>query len=78
MQPQATFLTRLDLSGQHITKQSISPLTDIMSIEFGIKELYLTNCGLEDDVTLLMLEGMVIHRYVLIGCKSIDAWSIRK
>ncbi|KAG1056976.1 hypothetical protein G6F43_001170 [Rhizopus delemar] len=59
MQPQATFLTRLDLSGQHITKQSISPLTDIMSIEFGIKELYLTNCGLEDDAVKVLMHGLL-------------------
>lgn len=49
-QPQATFLTRIDLTNQPIDKYNISPLADIMCVDFGIKELVLNNCGLEDDV----------------------------
>lgn len=49
-QPQATFLTRIDLTNQPIDKYNISPLADIMCVDFGIRELVLNNCGLEDDV----------------------------
>ncbi|KAG1448379.1 hypothetical protein G6F56_008959 [Rhizopus delemar] len=59
MQPQATFLTRLDLSGQLLTKQSVSPLADIMSIDFGIQELNLTNCGLEDDAVKILMHSLL-------------------
>ena len=49
-QPQATFLTRIDLTNQPLDKYNISPLADIMCVDFGIRELILNNCGLEDDV----------------------------
>lgn len=49
-QPQATFLTRIDLTNQPIDKYNISPLADIMCVDFGIRELVLNNCGLEDEV----------------------------
>jgi hypothetical protein len=49
-QPQATFLTRIDLTNQPLDKYNISPLADIMCVDFGVRELILNNCGLEDDV----------------------------
>lgn len=51
-QPQATFLTKLDLTNQSMDRYNIDPLCDIMSIEFGLKELILSNCGLDDDVSI--------------------------
>ncbi|ORE04986.1 hypothetical protein BCV72DRAFT_250891 [Rhizopus microsporus var. microsporus] len=59
MQPQATSLSRLDLTNQHITKQSISPLADIMSIDFGIRELILCNSGLEDDAVKILMHSLL-------------------
>lgn len=54
-QPHATFLTRLDLTNQPINRHNIDPLADMMNIEFGIRELVLNNCGLEDDASILLL-----------------------
>ncbi|RCH90169.1 hypothetical protein CU097_010450 [Rhizopus azygosporus] len=59
MQPQATSLSRLDLTNQHITKQSMSPLADIMSIDFGIRELILCNSGLEDDAVKILMHSLL-------------------
>lgn len=49
-QPQATFLTRLDLTNQPIDRFNIAPLADIMCVDFGLRELVFNHCGLEDDV----------------------------
>lgn len=49
-QPQATFLTRLDLTNQPIDRFNTAPLADIMCVDFGLRELILNHCGLEDDV----------------------------
>jgi hypothetical protein len=43
-------LTRLDLTNQFIDRSNIEPFADLMSLEFGLKELLLDNCRLEDDV----------------------------
>ncbi|KAI8647681.1 hypothetical protein BD408DRAFT_334671 [Parasitella parasitica] len=58
-QPQATFLTRLDLTNQPIDRYSISPLADIMCVDFGIRELVLDNCGLDDHAVKIMASTLL-------------------
>ncbi|CEP06994.1 hypothetical protein [Parasitella parasitica] len=58
-QPHATFLTRLDLRNQPIDRYSISPLTDVMCVDFGIRELILDNCGLDDDAVKIMMSSLL-------------------
>ncbi|KAG1106640.1 hypothetical protein G6F42_016673 [Rhizopus arrhizus] len=58
-QPQATFLTRLDLTNQPISRLNIAPLADIMCIDFGLKELVFNNCGLEDDAVKILMSSLL-------------------
>lgn len=58
-QPHATFLTRLDLTNQLINRHNIDPLADMMNIEFGIRELVLNNCGLEDDAVKILMHCLL-------------------
>ncbi|KAI8994629.1 hypothetical protein BDB01DRAFT_831593 [Pilobolus umbonatus] len=58
-QPNATHLNRLDLSHQHINRHTITPLADIMYIDFGIKELILDGCGLEDDAIKILMHSLL-------------------
>ncbi|KAI9470091.1 MAG: hypothetical protein EXX96DRAFT_391109 [Benjaminiella poitrasii] len=58
-QPQATFLTRLDLTNQPMDRHNITPLADIMSIDFGIRELILNKCRLEDDAIKILMHSLL-------------------
>ncbi|GAN08442.1 hypothetical protein MAM1_0205d07954 [Mucor ambiguus] len=58
-QPQATFLTRLDLTNQPIDRFNIAPLADIMCIDFGLRELVLNQCGLEDDAVKILMSSLL-------------------
>lgn len=79
-QPQATFLTRLDLTNQPINRLNIAPLADIMCIDFGLKELVFDNCGLEDDVNdnYIHLDTIGAHPLNCIGCQDFDEQSVGK
>ncbi|KAI7905585.1 uncharacterized protein BX663DRAFT_429195 [Cokeromyces recurvatus] len=56
---QATFLNRLDLTNQPIDRHTISPLADVLCIDFGIKELILNNCRLEDDAIKILMHSLL-------------------
>ncbi|KAK4517589.1 uncharacterized protein ATC70_000929 [Mucor velutinosus] len=58
-QPQATFLTRLDLTNQPIDRFNIAPLADIMCIDFGLRELVFNHCGLEDDAVKTLMSSLL-------------------
>ncbi|KAI7888801.1 uncharacterized protein EV154DRAFT_425064 [Mucor mucedo] len=58
-QQQTSFLTRIDLTNQHIDRYNIEPLADIMSVEFGLQELVLNNCGLEDDAIKVLMHSLL-------------------
>ncbi|KAF1807740.1 hypothetical protein V8B55DRAFT_1468399 [Mucor lusitanicus] len=58
-QPQATFLTRLDLTNQPIDRFNIAPLADIMCVDFGLRELVFNHCGLEDDAVKILMSSLL-------------------
>ncbi|GAA5805982.1 hypothetical protein HPULCUR_011509 [Helicostylum pulchrum] len=58
-QPQTTCLTRIDLTNQPIDRYNIEPLADIMSVEFGLRELVFNNCGLEDDAIKVLMHSLL-------------------
>ncbi|KAJ3337630.1 hypothetical protein HDU93_000773 [Gonapodya sp. JEL0774] len=45
----AETLTKIDLSGVPITNKNVLPLAIILSCDFGLKQLSLENCSLDDD-----------------------------
>lgn len=67
-------MTRLDLTNQPIDRCNIDPLADTMGIEFGIRELVLNNCGLEDDASIHM---QIIELFLMLtstsGSQNLDA-----
>ncbi|KAI8048317.1 uncharacterized protein B0P05DRAFT_564433 [Gilbertella persicaria] len=58
-QPHAAFLTRLDLSNQPLDRNNIAPFSEIMSIEFGMRELVLDGCGLEDSAIKILMHSLL-------------------
>jgi hypothetical protein len=45
-------LTTIDLSNQPIGLSMMGPLADILLLDFGLRSLHLSNCGLEDEVSV--------------------------
>ncbi|KAI8884811.1 RNI-like protein [Backusella circina FSU 941] len=60
-QPQATSLTRLDLTNQFLDRNNIEPFADLMSLDFGLKELLLDNCRLEDDAIKILMHSLLLN-----------------
>ncbi|KAL0081645.1 hypothetical protein F4703DRAFT_1918157 [Phycomyces blakesleeanus] len=55
-----TCLTRLDFSNQPITRRTAEPLADVLCLDFGLKELILNNCDLEDDTIKVLLHSLLL------------------
>ncbi|KAF9353566.1 hypothetical protein BGX26_008669 [Mortierella sp. AD094] len=51
--PSNPLLTFIDISGEPLPRRALEPISDILSLEFGLKQLYLDNCSLEDDTKSL-------------------------
>ncbi|KAI8067748.1 hypothetical protein BC940DRAFT_300368 [Gongronella butleri] len=55
-------LTAIDLSNNAIGRMSIfGPIADTLVLDFGLKTLALSNCGLEDMAVRALLNSILIH-----------------
>ncbi|KAI8883628.1 RNI-like protein [Backusella circina FSU 941] len=59
--PHANCLTKLNLTNQAIDRLRMGPLVDTLSIGFGIKELVLDNCQLEDNAAKILLHNLLLN-----------------
>lgn len=41
----------LDLSNELLSKNVVEALSDLLSVDFGLKKLVLESCGLDDEVS---------------------------
>ncbi|KAF9925410.1 hypothetical protein FBU30_004793 [Linnemannia zychae] len=48
--PSNPLLTSIDLTGEPLPRRALDPISDVLTLEFGLKHLILDNCALEDDV----------------------------
>ncbi|KAI9027501.1 hypothetical protein CLU79DRAFT_580888 [Phycomyces nitens] len=55
-----TCLTRLDFTNQKMTRRTAEPLADVLCLDFGLKELILDNCDLEDDTIKVLLHSLLL------------------
>lgn len=39
--------------GELLLRKTLDPISDVLTLEFGLSHLILDNCGLEDDVCFL-------------------------
>ncbi|KAF8953354.1 hypothetical protein BGZ46_003230 [Entomortierella lignicola] len=53
-------LTSIDISGEPLSRKALEPICDILSLEFGLKQLYLDNCSLEDDTLKMLLYSLLL------------------
>ncbi|ORZ25960.1 hypothetical protein BCR42DRAFT_401293 [Absidia repens] len=53
-------LTTIDLSNHSIGHSSLGPLADIFLLDFGLRNLRLTNCGLDDESVGMLLNSLLI------------------
>ncbi|KAI8984707.1 hypothetical protein BDF20DRAFT_861298 [Mycotypha africana] len=58
-QPNMTNLRKLDLTNQPLNRNNVSPLADLLCIDFGIRELVLNNCKLEDDAVKILMSSLL-------------------
>lgn len=52
-------LAKIDLSGTVIDKRNVYPLAEILSVEFGLKQLSLEACGIDDDCLKILLNNLL-------------------
>ncbi|KAK4057235.1 hypothetical protein OIO90_001730 [Microbotryomycetes sp. JL221] len=50
----------LDLSGQQLTYGAVEALSDLLSIDFGLKKLVLEDCGLDDTSIRPLLHALLV------------------
>ncbi|KAI8097318.1 uncharacterized protein BX664DRAFT_326113 [Halteromyces radiatus] len=55
-----TPLTTIDLSNHTINRSLVGPLADILLLDFGLRILRLSNCGLEDDSIGVLLNSILM------------------
>ena len=51
----------IDLKDVQLTKGAVDVLSDLLSVEFGLKKLVLENCGLDDEVRVVP-HSKQVHR----------------
>lgn len=52
-------LHKIDLTGTVIDKKNVYPLAEILAVEFGLKQLSLEACGLDDDCLKILLNNLL-------------------
>ncbi|KAI9034456.1 hypothetical protein DFJ74DRAFT_649592 [Hyaloraphidium curvatum] len=52
-------LLKLDLTGTVIDKRNVYPLAEILSVNFGLRQLSLEACGLDDDCLKIILNNLL-------------------
>ncbi|KAF9275070.1 hypothetical protein BGZ68_000134 [Mortierella alpina] len=58
--PANPLLTTIDLSGEQLPRKTLDPISDVLTLEFGLKHLILDNCGLEDDTLKMLLYSLLL------------------
>ncbi|KAG0005276.1 hypothetical protein BGZ79_005856 [Entomortierella chlamydospora] len=58
--PSNPLLTSIDISGEPLPRRALEPISDILSLEFGLKQLHLDNCSLEDDTLKMVLYSLLL------------------
>ncbi|KAF9116477.1 hypothetical protein BGX27_002149 [Mortierella sp. AM989] len=58
--PSNPLLTTIDISGEPLLRRTLEPISDVLTLEFGLKQLYLDNCSLEDDTLKMLLYSLLL------------------
>ncbi|KAG0316334.1 hypothetical protein BGZ97_007054 [Linnemannia gamsii] len=58
--PSNPLLTTIDLTGEPLPKRALDPISDVLTLEFGLKHLILDNCALEDDTLKMLLYSLLL------------------
>ncbi|KAG0293104.1 hypothetical protein BGZ96_003327 [Linnemannia gamsii] len=58
--PSNPLLTTIDLTGEPLPKRALDPISDVLTLEFGLKHLILNNCALEDDTLKMLLYSLLL------------------
>ncbi|KAF9363223.1 hypothetical protein BGX34_004629 [Mortierella sp. NVP85] len=53
-------LSTIDLTGVPLPRRSLDPITDLLTLEFGLRQLYLDNCNLEDETLKGLLYSLLV------------------
>ncbi|GJJ73035.1 protein phosphatase 1 regulatory subunit 37 [Entomortierella parvispora] len=53
-------LTTIDLTGELLLRKTLDPISDVLTLEFGLSHLVLDNCGLEDDTLKMLLYSLLL------------------
>ncbi|KAI7884198.1 RNI-like protein [Lichtheimia hyalospora FSU 10163] len=56
-----TQLTRVDFSGQALSRRMLEPLADVLGYVHDLRELSFANCGLEDDALKVVLHALLLN-----------------
>lgn len=55
----------IDLSNIPLSRSAVETLSDLLSVNFGLKKLILENCGLDDQVCVLDVPSFVTISHAL-------------
>ncbi|KAF9128202.1 hypothetical protein BGW39_005277 [Mortierella sp. 14UC] len=58
--PSNPLLTTIDLTGEPLPRRALDPISDVLTLEFGLKHLILDNCSLEDDTLKMLLYSLLL------------------
>ncbi|KAI8347093.1 hypothetical protein B0O80DRAFT_217857 [Mortierella sp. GBAus27b] len=58
--PGNPLLTVIDLTGEQLPRKTLDPIADVLTLEFGLRQLYLDNCGLEEDSLKVLLYNLLL------------------
>ncbi|KAF9098337.1 hypothetical protein BGX23_006391 [Mortierella sp. AD031] len=58
--PLNPLLTTIDLTGEPLPRKALDPISDVLTLEFGLKHLILDNCALEDDTLKMLLYSLLL------------------
>ncbi|KAF9407597.1 hypothetical protein BGZ94_002639 [Podila epigama] len=58
--PSNPLLTTIDLTDEPLPRKTLDPISDVLTLEFGLSHLILDNCGLEDDTLKMLLYSLLL------------------
>ncbi|KAF9306239.1 hypothetical protein BGZ74_007005 [Mortierella antarctica] len=58
--PSNPLLTTIDLTGEPLPRKTLDPISDVLTLEFGLSHLVLDNCSLEDDTLKMLLYSLLL------------------
>lgn len=59
------------LIGEPLPRKTLDPISDVLTLEFGLSHLVLDNCSLEDDVCVfrsMLLDTVDMHAWQMTLC----------